>query len=65
MNGGRGNAYFRFPESLPMDLGPTDRFSVIVRAERQIQLINNGDAVQYYFYLPAVTAIDVGQLQKP
>lgn len=64
-NGGPGVQYFRFPDSLPLELGPTDRFEMVFRVERQITLQTINGSAMYYVYLPALTAIDLSQLSAP
>ena len=61
-NGGPGVGYFRFPDSLPLDLGPTDRFSMIFRAERGFNVTTPLGGILVYVYLPALTAINLSQL---
>jgi hypothetical protein len=61
-NGGNGANYFRFPDSLPLDLGPQDRFSIRYQAERPITIQNVNGALAIYTYLPTLRGVDLANL---
>ena len=61
-NGGSGSVYFRFPDALPLDLGPNDRFSIRYRCERNFAVQNALGGILIYTYLPTLRGVDLGNL---
>ena len=61
-NGGANVAPFRFPGSLPLQIGPNDQLFVQIEAKRAIATGGGTNGIEIFLYCPATRGIAIGQL---